>query len=313
MNTTTQTDGLFEKLGEILKPEPGLLDHLKDKAVRAHNWTSFSPEKRGEQMVKDYGEELAEDIAELLAGGASEENANDYKSRYERYFNSYLSAKSGTFSAMITGPAKFNTRRHEKADRSEQRHYEIFREWRIRAKKAIIRKAQPVKTYASELERYRAELAGMQRNHELMKEGNKRIKAAKKSGEDISQLLINNFGVAPHMVDWAMKFGFGLANNNANMKRVEEMIKTLEQKDALKEQNPITRYSFDGGEFVVNYEVDRIQIFFDTRPTREELAAWKAKGLNSYNWSPTANAWQRKITPNAFGHIKRMFDRITKL
>lgn len=90
------------------------------------------------------------------------------------------------------------------------------------------------------------------------------------------------------------------------------MIKTLEQKEAMKEENPITKYLFEGGEFLVNYEVDRIQIFFNTRPTPEELAAWKAKGLNSYNWSPSAKAWQRKITPNALYHIKRMFDKITK-
>lgn len=296
-----------------MEQSKGLLAHLEDKAVRAHNWTSFSPERRGQQMVSDYGEELAADMEELKAGGAGEEAIADYKGRYERFFSSYLHAKSGTFSAMITGPAKFNNRKHEKANRSEQRHYEIFREWRERAKKAIIRKAQPAKTYSSELERYRAELAGMQRNHELMKEGNKRIKTAHKNGEDLTQYLTETFGIAPHMIDWTMKFGFGLQNNNANMKRVEERIKVMEKKEQAQETNPITRYSFDGGELVVNYEVDRIQIFFTNRPTSEELTAWKAKGLNTFNWSPSAKAWQRKITPNAFSCVKRMFDRITKI
>lgn len=292
--------------------QTNLLSHLQEKAIRSHYNTSFSPERRGEQMVKDYGEELANDLQELQTGGASEENVSDYQQRYERYFSSYLGAKSNTFSVMITGAGNFPVRRHEKANRSEQRHYEIFREWRTRAKKAILRKAQPVKTYSSELERYRAELASMQESHAKMKEGNKIIAKAKKNGEDISQLLINNFGIAPHMVDWTMKFGFGLTNNNANMKRVEGMIKTLEQKEAMKEQSPITKYLFDGGHFLVNYEADRIQIFFDARPTPEELTQWKAKGLNSYNWSPSAKAWQRKITANALWHIKRMFDKIEK-
>jgi len=291
---------------------PGLLSHLEEKAARAHNWTSFSPEKRGAQMVKDYGEELAGDMEELKAGGASDESISDYKARYERFFSSYLHAKSGTFSAMITGPAKFNNRRHEKANRSEQRHYEIFREWRERAKKAIVRKAKPAATYTSELERYRAELAGMQRNHELMKEGNKRIKAANKSGEDLTAYLTDTFAIEPHMIQWTMRRGFGLQNNLANMKRIEGMIKLLEQKEAMKEKSPVTKYLFDGGEILVNYEVDRIQIFFATRPTSEELAVWKSKGLNTYNWSPSAKAWQRKITPNALYHVKTMFDRITK-
>jgi len=213
---------------------------------------------------------------------------------------------------MITGGGNFPVARHQKANRSEQRHYEIFREWRERAKKAIVRKAKPAATYTSELERYRAELAGMQRNHELMKEGNKRIKAANKSGEDLTAYLTDTFGIEPHMIQWTMRRGFGLQNNLANMKRIEGMIKLLEQKEAMKEKSPVTKYLFDGGEILVNYEVDRIQIFFATRPTSEELAVWKSKGLNTYNWSPSAKAWQRKITPNALYHVKTMFDRITK-
>lgn len=293
-------------------PETNPLQHLEGKAINAHNWTSFSPEKRGAQMIEDYGQELAEDMQELATGGASEESIADYKARYERYFNSYLHAKSRTFSVMITGGGNFPVRKHEKANRGERRHYEIFREWRSRAKKAIIRKAQPAKTYQSELERYRADLEGMKRNHEKMKEGNKRIKAAKKTGEDLTEYLTQTFGIAPHMIEWTLKFGFGLQNNNANMKRIEERIKELEAKEEKKEANPITRYNFTGGHFLVNYEVDRIQIFFDTRPTADELTTWKAKGLNTFNWSPTATAWQRKITPNALGTVKRMFDKIEK-
>lgn len=301
MNTTTQTN------------ESPILSHLEGAAIRSYNNTSFSPEKRGVQMIKDYSEELAADIEELKSKDVSEESIADYKSRYERYFTSYLHAKSNTFSVMITGGSNFPVRRHEKANRSEQKHYEIFREWRIRAMKAILRKSQPVKTFVSELDRYKAELAGMQRNHELMKEGNKRIKLANKNKEDISQYLIDTFGVAPHMVDWTMKFGFGLQNNNANMKRVEERIKLMEQKESRREENPITRYTFDGGEMVIDYNVDRIQIYFTNRPTTEELNAWKAKGLNSFNWSPSVKAWQRKITGNAWYTVKHMLPNITKI
>ena len=313
MNQQKQTPGVFEQLGEILKSEPAILQHLEWKAKAAHRNTSFSPERRGEQMIKEYSEELTGDIEELKTGGASDESISDYKTRYERYFSSYLGAKSNCFSVMITGGSNFPVRRHEKANRSEQKHYEIFREWRQRAKKAILRKAKPAATYKSELERYRAELAAMQRNHELMKEGNKRISKAKKTGEDLTQYLTETFGIAPHMIEWTMKFGFGLQNNNANMKRVEDMIKTLEQKEAMKEENPITKYTFEGGYLLVNYEVDRLQVFFDGRPTPEELAAWKAKGLNSYNWSPSAKAWQRKITANALWHVKRMLPQLTKV
>ena len=291
----------------------GHLDAYLTAAKQAHYNTSFSPEKRGEQLIKDYNNQLNEDIEELKGKGIDDDTIESYKTRYKNLFSSWLSAKSRTFSAMITGPANFPVRRHEKANRSERRHYELWQEWRNRAKKAIVRKSKPEKTYTSELERYRAELAAMQKNHELMKEGNKRIKAAKKSGEDISEYLKTTFNIQPHMIEWTMKWGFGLTNNNANMKRVEQRIKELEKKESMKNENPITTYTFDGGKLIINYEIDRLQVMFDTRPTSQELNAWKDKGLNSYNWSPSNNAWQRKITPNAIWSVKRMLPQLTKI
>lgn len=291
-----------------------ILQHLEGKAIRAHNWTSFSPEKRGEQMIKDYSEELTEDLEELYKNElVSYESIIDYKNRYERLFTSYLGAKSNCFSVMITGGSNFNTRKHAKANRSEDRHYEIFREWRIRAKKAIVRKAQPVKTFVSELDRYKVELAGMQRNHDLMKQGNKLIAAVKKEGKDISKELMTLLNINQFNAEWAMKWGFGLQNNNTNMKRVEARIKELEAKENMREVNPITKYTFDGGEMIINYEIDRIQIIFNSRPTSAELTEWKGKGLNTFNWSPSAMAWQRKITANAMYCIKHMLTGITKI
>jgi len=289
------------------------LQHLESKAIMAHNWTSFSPDVRGKSMVNDYGNELLEDMAELRKDASvTEESIADYKARYERLFSSYLGAKSHTFSAMITGPANFNTRRHTKANRSEEKHYEIFREWRTRAKKAIVRKAQPAKTFVSELDRYKAELEALKQRHELTKQGNKIIAKAKKTGEDITQYLTDTFNVQPHMMDWVKKFGFNTVNNNANMKRIEGRIKELEVKETRREESPFINYTFEGGSMVVNYEADRIQIMFDSRPSKDELNAWKAKGLNSFNWSPSANAWQRKITANAMWAVKQMLPNLTK-
>lgn len=305
-------ENIFELLGEITKPV-NLLDSYKRQATIAHYWASFDPEKRGSQLIESYGEQLAEDIKELQANHIESDIIESYKERYKSLFNSWLSAKSRCASSAIAGPAKFNYRRAEKANRSEENHYQLWQVWRNKAKKAIIRKSQPAKTFSSEIDRYKTELESLRRNHELMKEGNKRIAQAKKKGEDISKYLIDTFGIAAHMIDWTMQFGFGLQNNNANIKRVEGKIKELEAKEKMLENSPLTKYSFEGGEFHINYEIDRIQIFFNNRPTSEELRQWKDKGLSSFNWSPSAKAWQRKITPNAIGGLKRMFDKITKL
>lgn len=306
-NSNTAIDGTAPQ-------ETPILNHLYNKAEQAYRNVSFSPEKRAQSIVNDYSEELTQDIEFLTAQGVEAEVISDYKRRYESLLVSWLNKQSNCFSVMITGAGNFPARRHEKANRSEHKHYEIFREWRERAKKAVVRKSKPQTTYLSEIDRYKAELEGMRKNHELMKEGNKRISQAKKDGSDITEYLTKTFGIAPHMIDWTLKFGFGLQNNNANMKRVEQRIKELEQKEAQRSNNQTAKYSFEQGEFIINYEADRIQIFFTDRPSKEELTQWKDKGLNSYNWSPSNNCWQRKITANALSHLKRMIDsKITKL
>lgn len=304
-------ENIFEALAQITKPEPALLSHLEQAARNAHRNTSFDPEKRGANMISGYSEELSEDIADLKqCEHVTEEQIADYVSRYERFFSSYLHAKSNTFSVMITGAGNFPTRRHEKANRSEQRHYEIFREWRQRAKKAIVRKIQPVKTYLSELDRYKAELTEVKARHEKTLKGNKVISKAKKTGEDITEYLIKEFNVSSGMMDLTKKFGFNTVNSNATIKRIEQRIKEMELKEKRREEKPVTNYTFDGGEMIINYEVDRIQIIFSTRPTSQELTAWKSKGLNSFNWSPSNNAWQRKITANALWSVKHIFPNL---
>jgi len=300
MNTQTN---VFETLGEILKPEPAILQHLENKAIQAHNWVSFSPEKRGSQMIADYSEELATDMQELKDGGATDESVNDYKARYERYFSSYLGAKSNCFSVMITGGSNFNNRKHEKANRSEQRHYEIFREWRIRAKKAIVRKAKEPKTFLSEIDRYKNELEGMKANHEKMKEGNKRIAAARKSGEDITDYLKETFGIAPHMIEWTLKFGFGLANNSANMRRVEERIKLMEVKESKANTTGQKEFPFEGFTVIYNYEADRIQVKHDSKPAADIIQAFKRSG---FRWSPSFGAWQRQMNTNGIWAAERL-------
>lgn len=280
-----------------------LLQNFKEKAISAHRWTSFSPERRGETMVSEYSAQLAKDLEELKAQNTDSETLAAYEQRYKSLFSAWLNAKSNCISSMITGPARFPIHKAEKANRSEQKHYDIFQQWREKAKKAIVKKTQPEKTYNSEIERYKQELEGMRKNHELMKEGNIAIKKAHKDKTDISQYLIDTFGIKPHMIDWTMKFGFGLQNNNANMKRVEARIKELEAKEQNRQNEPEKEFSFNGGKVIMNYEADRIQIKHDSRPNQEVITLMKRNG---FKWSPTNQAWQRQITGNAIYVTKNL-------
>ena len=226
-----------------------------------------------------------------------------YEQRYKSLFSAWINAKGNCISSMITGPARFPTNKAEKANRSEEKHYDIFQQWREKAKKAILKKMQPEKTYNSEIERYKQELEGMRKNHELMKAGNIAIKKAHKEKTDITEYLTTTFGIKPHMIDWTMKFGFGLQNNNANIKRVEARIKELEAKEQNRQSEPEKEFSFNGGIVIMNYEADRIQIKHDTKPGQDVITLMKKNG---FKWSPFNKVWQRQLTANAIYSTKQL-------
>jgi hypothetical protein len=283
-----------------------MLEQYNEQAKQAFYWTSFNPDKRGQRVIDDYTQQLTQDIKELTDSGVEQETIHSYKARYIALFRSWLSAQSRCASSVITGGSGFNVRRAEKANRSEERHYELWQEWRSRAKKAIVRKSQPIKTYVSELERYKTELEQMKKNHELMKEGNKRIK---QGGADLDKYLTDTFGIEPHMLQWTKNFGFGLANNNANMKRVEQRIKELEAKEAQRTTGEEKSWQYSWGKVLYNYEADRIQLLTNEKNS-EQIALFKRHG---FKWAPSQKAWQRQLTVNGKYSTKLLIEKLSTL
>ena len=56
-------------------------------------------------------------------------------------------------------------------------------------------------------------------------------------------------------------------------------------------------WEFEGGKVEANTEANRLQIFFEEKPDEATRAELKS---NSFRWSPTAEAWQRQLTYNAY-------------
>lgn len=296
MTTETQTIEHFPELKEVAK--------------RAFYWVSFDPSGRGDRTRKEFGELLNSDIEHLTSNGATEEQTSEYKEKYKRLFVSWLNASSRCASSAVTGGSGFNVRRAENASRSEHRHYEIFNQWRERAQKGILKANKPEKTFMSELERYTLELEQMKANHEKMKEGNRRIKEALKKGLDIADYLATEFNIQPHMLEFTLRWGFGLSNNLANIKRVEERIKLLKQKIDIAENKGNTTINFNGFKVVQNIEIDRLQIIHDTKPSSEVIGILKKNG---FKWSPSNSAWQRQLTNNALFTLKHyVLPQLTK-
>lgn len=83
---------------------------------------------------------------------------------------------------------------------------------------------------------------------------------------------------------------YHLTNNNQNMRRVQQRL------DDLKNRFEYAGWSFAGGRAEINEAENRLQLFFDEKPSDEQRQALKQHG---FKWAPSQGAWQRQLTKNA--------------
>lgn len=83
---------------------------------------------------------------------------------------------------------------------------------------------------------------------------------------------------------------YHLSNNNQNMHRVQERI------DDLKNRSEYAGWTFAGGKVEANEDTNRLQLFFDEKPSAEQRGELKHRG---FKWAPSQGAWQRQLTKNA--------------
>lgn len=294
-----------------------MLEDLKDLAQRSHNGTSFSPERRGEVMIKEYEAILQSDLE--LIKEAGQEVKDTYVTRFKEHLRNWMNAKSRIVSPMISGPANFPVRRMEKLRGWEESAYNKFKEFREKALTGIqkqIQRDKPEeqklndrwesisKSITSSAETVIAIDNGTEKGYRrtlfvnsitglvtrLAQEGNEFL--VNKSLELIQKL--NEVGVKP------------VVTSKNKIWQLEETVVTIaeEKRDQAKQENKV--FPFDGGEVTINYEIDRVQVRYGAKPSFNELHELKAKGLRSFNWSPSNKAWQRKLTRAALYDTEKL-------
>jgi hypothetical protein len=154
-----------------------------------------------------------------------------------------------------------------------------------------------------EIEKYEHKIITIQQSIESSKEANKLIAKARKSGEDISSILIEKYDTAPHMIDWVMKFGYSTTNLTAEVRRCREMIESIKKKEEQRQSDQDKDKNFAWGRVVMNYETDRIEIHHNQKPTPDVISILKRK---AFKWSPKNGCWQRQITNNAIHATNEM-------
>jgi len=276
-----------------------------DLAIRAHEGTSFIPEKRGEQEQQEYYNHLMGLYNEFKAQIKPEqlpqlvEEMNRYKMAYRTKYIALLHARSAIISPMIAGPSKFPVTQNEKRNNAYDKKLQEFIKWQGRAKKAITQNLGLIKPKAvsgddpDAIAKLKAKLKNLEQLQERMKQANKIVRSSLPDTEKVVQIIALGFKEkqAQKLLepDFAGRIGFpdyALTNNNAEIRRIKTRIESLsKQKEEIGQV-----LEFEGGKIVDNPEVNRVQIFFDSKPSEAIRNQLKAHG---FKWAPSIGVWQR--------------------
>ncbi len=298
-----RTQATAEPDQPVPQEKPILSKHW-ELAYRAFSGISFSPERRADTTVKEFSDMLIDDLTTV-----PDNYKEKYQSKFEGFFTSWLHSKSRCMSSMITGPANFPVARMKKYNQWEDNKYNEFMTWRKRILAALAR-SERKRTQGSELNQAIANLESRKKCHETMKAANVIIR--KHKGQDTALTELQQLGISPadanqllHPRETYYSPGyrqFELTNNNANIKRLEQRVKELQQKETIKQSiedgsKVIPDVVINGAIIRRDFTDDRLKVIFDGKPGQNVITALKSRG---FRWSPFLKAWCRKLTTDAY-------------
>lgn len=113
------------------------LEEFKELAYQAFRWISFDAKSAAEQTISEYENQLNNDLENI-----PEAEREKYIENYKKYFSAWLSSCANCASSAVTGRARFNVKKAQKANDIEQKYYEEFVKWREKELKRIIKKSK---------------------------------------------------------------------------------------------------------------------------------------------------------------------------
>ena len=283
------------------------LTPLLKAATRAHNGTSFDPEKRGQQMIDEYTNILTSDLE--LIKDATDEVKELYVSRFTKYLGAYISARSRIISPMISGGSNFPVRQQQKYHRWEDSTYNKFKEFRNKAIKGIQRQIEADKPQSQKndeiWQRIERELLGKIATIIDIDEGRNTYSSRALFVSNLTGMIkrMAQNGKTEHVrksIDLINKLNTTVKKpivtaNNSIFSLVQVSEERQETKEEVKQKENKT-FDFTGGQVVINYEIDRVQIKHDSKPAYEVIQQLKKA---AFKWSPSQGVWQRQLTMNA--------------
>lgn len=279
-------------------------------AEGAFGGQSHNPERRGRDFVNGFRQDLinlATRFEKQYEAATPDQQQrfvdafNSIAEQYAKVAGNYLSANSRVMSAMVTGSGNFPFRSNEKkadiADKRGREMMELLEGAPKRLQKAL---RGPVDdSPQSELQQAQAKLAEREAAQETMKKANALLRKNDDAG--LRALGFSDDQIAElKKPDFAGRVGFPnyrLTNNNAEIRRLRGRVEELQSRvERVETEEAPKERTIGPGRIVENVAENRVQIFFDGKPSEEVRNALKSA---AFRWAPSAGAWQRQLTPNA--------------
>lgn len=280
------------------------LTEFNGLAHRAYTGTSFSPEKRRDDLISSSEQELNRDLESM-----PENEHEAYIAGYKKYFSLWLQAKSRCISTMIAGGSNFNVTRANKANQSEHNRCEDFINWRNNALKSIEKRkenSKPQSVKDNELFEYTKKQIlgscamiisidnGTERGYSrqlIVSNLTNRIKTIAKNGN--TDLLIKCLDL---IKDVNSKYSKPVITASNGIWKLYEVAEAQREAKFDKANKPNREWETETCKVIFNYELDRLQLIYDGKPNYNTICDLKKNG---FKWSPSNTAWQRQLTNNA--------------
>ena len=283
------------------------VSELEQVAVNACRMISLDPERMGKHICIECSEDLNEFLANI-----PEELRAEYEAKYLHKWREWLAALSRCYSVLVTGPARFNNRRHEKMNDYERAARQRLQDWREKVVKRINR--QQRLTGWEEVERLQEKVDTLQCLQDTMKAANKVCRSTKLSEvEKVDELVAlgikeQDAVMLLHPTQSWKSVGFATYQLQNNLAKIKATQGAIERHKAMAEAED-EEIKFNGGRVVVCNSDERMRFYFDEIPTVEVRNLMKR---NAFKWSPKNGAWQRQLTSNCKYDTKRILAELNK-
>lgn len=206
--------------------------------------------------------------------------------------------------------------RAEKADKRSQSHYERHRDIA-----SVIPMGQPIlighhseKRHRKDLDRIdnemrksiqESEKADYYRNKVDNIDNSKVISSDDPQAIEKLQARIEELEKAKEEVKARPHEWYELQYLNADIRRLKDRIKEIQELEELQFED----ITFTGGKAILNRDINRLQLLFDTKPDEETRTLLKKHG---FKWSRYEQAWQRLYNRNGIYAVRYVVEQIQK-